>query len=191
MVAKGREFLDRGDISSAVKYYGQAYDPDTIDEGEARSMLIEARSHLSRKHILEALECFEEALLMGTEVQRRQALEGIAAVGEIRSRLAALNADLDKGLKERLGARSPVEVGLALVSETENVILLPRAALDRLPAALAKSARLSRVPQHLSDFVPPFERPICIPYTDADDVRFILEVASALVAAPPQESAVS
>ena len=69
LVMKGREFLERGDISSAVECYGKAFDPDSADEAEARSMLIEGRSHLSRKHLMEALECFEEALLMGTEVQ--------------------------------------------------------------------------------------------------------------------------
>ncbi len=87
LVAKGRKFLAQGDIPSAVKCYEKAFDPEAVDETEARSMLIEARSHLSRKHLLEALESFEEALLTGTDVQRRQALDGILTIAEMRSRL--------------------------------------------------------------------------------------------------------
>ncbi len=44
LVAKGREFLEKGNIPAAVECYGQAYDPDAVDEAEARSMLIEARA---------------------------------------------------------------------------------------------------------------------------------------------------
>ena len=182
LVAKGRALLERGDISSAVECYGKAYDPDTLDEGEARSMLIEARSHLSRKHVLEALECFEEALLMGTDVQRRQALEGIATVGEIRRRFPELVEEIKEGLKTHLGKRSSVACGIALISDEENVVLIADEAMTRLPTVLGKSTRMSRLPQHLLDQTPPFPTRQCIPYTDHDDVRYILEVVAALSA---------
>ncbi len=166
LVAKGRAFLERGDISSAVQCYGQAYDPETLDESEARTMLIEARSHLSRKHVLEALECFEEALLMGTDVQRRQALDGIATVGEIRRRFPELVEEIKKGLKTHLGKRSPVACGIVLISDAENVVLIADEAMARLPAVLAKSARMSRLPQHVLDQSLPFPTRQCIPFTD-------------------------
>jgi hypothetical protein len=180
LVAKGRAFLDRGDISSAVECYGKAYDPDTVDESEARSMLIEARSHLSRKHILEALECFEEALLMGTDVQRRQALDGISTVGEIRKRIPLLSAEIRQGLTTHLGNRSAESIGMAPIADEDNVVLISDEGMERLPAVLAKSTRMSRLPQHLLDHPPPFPTRQCVPYTDEDDVRYILEVIAAL-----------
>jgi hypothetical protein len=187
LVAKGREFLERGDIASAVECYGRVFDPDTVDESEARSMLIEARSHLSRKHVLEALECFEEALIMGTEVQRRQALDGIASVGEIRSRLGALTTELKKGLKQRLGKKSPASSGLALVSDQENVVLISDEAIAKLPSSLTRGSRITKLPQHMTDMHLPLQARHCIPYAHEDDVRYILDVAAHLSSRPSTE----
>jgi hypothetical protein len=179
LVIKGREFLERGDISAAVECYGKAFDPDSADEGEARSMLIEGRSHLSRKHLMEALECFEEALLMGTEVQRRQALEEIMTIGEIRARLGALIPGLKKGLKECLANR-PGPAGLALISDVENIVVISEEMFDNLPTHLAKSSKITRLPQHITEDLLPFKAVRCIPFTDKDDIRFIFELASSL-----------
>lgn len=181
LVMKGREFLERGDISSAVECYGKAFDPDSADEEEARSMLIEGRSHLSRKHLLEALECFEEALLMGTEVQRRQALEEIITIGEIRARVGALIPGLKKVLTDRPGKRPSALSGLALISDVENVVVISREAFENLPGRLAKSSRITRIPQHITEDRLPFKADRCVPFTDKDDVRFIIELASALI----------
>jgi hypothetical protein len=179
LVIKGREFLERGDISAAVECYGKAFDPDSADEGEARSMLIEGRSHLSRKHLMEALECFEEALLMGTEVQRRQALEEIMTLGEIRARLGALIPGLKKGLKECFANR-PGPASLALISDVENIVVISKEMFDNLPTHLAKSSKITRLPQHITEDVLPFKAVRCIPFTDKDDIRFIFELASSL-----------
>ena len=180
LVAKGRKFLEKGNIPAAVECYGKAYDPEAVDETEARSMLIEARAHLSRKHLLEALESFEEALLMGTDVQRRQALDGISGLGEIRGGLRSLTAYLKKGLKEIFGQQRPSSLGIALVSDDENVVLISDEAIQGLPAPLAKAGRISRLPPHLVDHQLPFETDKCIPYVNEDDARYILEVAAAL-----------
>jgi tetratricopeptide (TPR) repeat protein len=247
LVEKGRALLDQGDVDSAVEYYGQAFDPESLDEHEARNMLIEARSHLSRKHLVEALESFEEALVMGTEIQRRQAVEGILTIAEIRSRLPRLTAALKKGLKERFGKKDMAVVGLFLMSDEENLVLftnealvmgteiqrrqavegiltiaeirsrLPRLtaalkkglkerfgkkdmavvglflmsdeenlvlftneALEPLPIHLNKTSRIGRIPQHVSDHKLPFKTDKCIAYTDEDDIRYILEIAGAL-----------
>jgi tetratricopeptide (TPR) repeat protein len=183
LVAKGREFFEKGNISAAVECYGKAYDADAVDEKEARSMLIEARAHLSRKHLLEALESFEEALLMGTDVQRRQALDGISALGEIRAGLRSLTTYLKKGLKDILGQQRPSSLGIALVSDDENVVLISEEAIQSLPAPLAKVGRISRLPQHLADHPLPVETSKCIPYVNDDDARYILEVAATLARA--------
>jgi hypothetical protein len=177
LVARGRRFLEQGDVSSAVACYGQVFDPDAVDEPEARSMLIEGRSHLSRKHLAEALDAFEEALMMGTEVQRRQALDGIAMVGEVRSRLAPLTTELKKILKDAFKKRPLASVGMALVSDSENVVLLSGEVVVGLPVHLARSVRITRLPQHLIDHPLPFKADRCVPYTDQDDVRFVREVA--------------
>lgn len=188
-VEKGREFLEKGDIPSAIKLYGQAFDPEALDESEARNMLIEARAQLSRKHLFEALESFEEALLMGTDVQRRQALDGIIAVGELRAKVPRLTAKLKKGFKDRLGKNTPTGLGLALVSDQENVVLISREALVRLPPNLGKSSRIRRIPQHLSDYQAPFKADHCISYADEDDVDYVLEVLDSLLTSnPPVES---
>jgi tetratricopeptide (TPR) repeat protein len=179
-LAKGREFLQRGDVSGAVEYYEHAYDPDALDEAEARNMLIEARSHLSKKFLLEALECFEEALVMGTEVQRRQALDGIAVIGETRSRLGPLTAKLKRGLKSILGKKTPVSKGLALVSDDENLVLVSDEVLNSLPVRLAAGKRVSKLPQRFADYPVVLQTNKCIPYTDEEDVDYILEVAEAL-----------
>ena len=180
LVIKGRQFLERGDISSAVECYGKAFDPDSADEEEARSMLIEGRSHLSRKHILEALECFEEALLMGTEIQRRQALEEIMTIGEIRARVVGLIPELKKALTDRPGKRPSAFSGLALLSDVENVVVISRESFENLPTHLAKSGRITRIPQHITEDRLPFKADRCVPFTDKDDVRFIVELASTL-----------
>lgn len=187
LVAKGREFLERGDISSAVACYGQVYDPDTLDEGEARGMLIEARSHLSRKHIFEALECFEEALVMGTDVQRRQALEGLATVGEIRARLPQITQKLKQKLADHRKPGLPASQELAFVSDDENIVLISPQAVERLPPHLTKGLRITRVPQHLADHPLPFKTDACIPYTDENDVQYLVEVAAALNASVTED----
>lgn len=179
-LAKGREFLQRGDVHAAVEYYGQVYDPDSVDEAEARSMLIEARSHLSKKHLVEALESFEEALLMGTEVQRRQALEGITSVGGIRSRLGPLTAKLKKGFKSIFGKRGSVASGLALISDEENLVLISEEAIEALPARLATGKRITRLPARFAEVDLPLSTSRCIPYADDDDVQYVLDVAGAL-----------
>jgi hypothetical protein len=175
---KARQHLDRGETSSAMECYRQIHDPESLDEIEARNMLIEAHANLSRKHLLDSLENFEEALVMGTEVQRRQALDGIATVADMRSRLNRLTPKLKKALKEILGKRTPS--GMAIVSERDNVVLVSKDAFQRLPGHLAKASRMSRLPQHLQDQPLPFPVEKCLPYADEDDVKFILEVAEAL-----------
>jgi tetratricopeptide (TPR) repeat protein len=182
LVEKGRELLERGDVPSAIECYRKIFDPDSVDEVEARAMLIEARSHLSRKHLLEALEAFEEALTMGTEVQRRQALEGITAIGNIRSRLGGLTADLKKGLKHYFGKKNSGTKALALVSDDENLVLIAEDAISRLPEHLPRSGRIHRIPERLTEYSLPIETEMCIPDTEPEDIRYILEVAAFLAA---------
>ncbi|MFH1117972.1 MAG: tetratricopeptide repeat protein [Pseudomonadota bacterium] len=179
-VAKGREFLQRGDVSAAVECYEQAYDPDSLDETEARSMLIEARSHFSRKHLSEALESFEEALVMGTDVQRRQALDGIFSIGEIQSRLPFLTQKLKKGLEE-LTDKKPLEaIGLALISDAENVVLIADESVEKLAGRMAVGKKMTKLPQHIEDLQLPIEAGQCFPYADDDDVDFIIQAAAEL-----------
>lgn len=180
LLEKGRELLERGDVLSALECYEQVFDPDSLDEIEARTMLIEARSHLSRKYILEALESFEEALMMGTERQRRQALDGISAVGEIRARLDGLTQELRKGLKKCFGKKKPSSKGLELVSDEENIALVSPEALDRLSGKLVRAGKIQKLPPHLADYPLPFPAQHCIPYAGEEDVRYILEVAAFL-----------
>jgi hypothetical protein len=180
LVAKGREFLEQGDISSAVKCYEKAFDPDAVDETEARNMLIEARSLLSRKHLLEALESFEEALLTGTDVQRRQALDGILTIADIRSRLGTLTEDLKSLLGEIVAQSATAREKVALVSDDENVVLVANDVLEKLPGHLARAPRISRLPQHLADLILPIETDKCVPYADEEDLRFIVELAKAI-----------
>jgi tetratricopeptide (TPR) repeat protein len=178
LVEKGRAFLERGDVLAAVECYGKAFDPESIDELEARNMLIEARSHLGRKHLLEALESFEEALLMGTEVQRRQALEGISQIGEIRARLKRLTAEIKAGLKKYLGDTRPESKGLLLLSNDQNFLVISDDTLSKLPDRLAKGSKMKPVPAHLSDYSLPFAASKCVPYTDDEDVAHILSIAA-------------
>lgn len=187
MVAKGREFLEQGDISSAVKCYEKAFDPEAVDEIEARSMLIEARSHLSRKHLLEALESFEEALLTGTDVQRRQALDGILTIADMRSRLGALTEDLKSMLGEIVAQSATVREKLVFVSDDENVVLIANDVLERLPGHLARATRISRLPQHLADRELPIGTDKCVPYADEEDLRFIVELAKAMASLEESE----
>ncbi|MBM4328146.1 MAG: tetratricopeptide repeat protein [Deltaproteobacteria bacterium] len=175
-VEKGRRLLEQGDISSALTQYEKAFDPDVLDEAEARAMLIEARSHLSRKHYVDALECFEEALMMGTDRQRGQALEGIAIIGEIRARVRTINSELKSVLKKIFGKRSPASKGLALVSDAENVLLISREAVERLPSPLSKGGKIQSLPPHLRDHPLPLKTDKCIPFADDKDLRFLVEV---------------
>ena len=81
---RARELLDTGEITQAVELYCRMFDPDSQDDEEARSLLVEAWSYLAAKQVIDALDCFEETMTIGTEVQRRQALEGIMQIGEIK-----------------------------------------------------------------------------------------------------------
>jgi tetratricopeptide (TPR) repeat protein len=180
LVEKGRAYLDRGDVTAAVECYGKVFDPDSVDEPEARNMLIEARSHLARKHLLEALESFEEALLMGTEVQRRQALEGISEIGEIRSRLDRLTAKIVDGLKEFLGETKPESKGLFLPGKDRNLLVISDETLAGLPDRLTKGGKLKPIPPYMSDSSLPFPASKCVPYTEDEDVAHILRIAAHL-----------
>ena len=182
LLEKGRDLLERGDILSALECYRQAFDPESVDELEARTMLIEARSHLSRKQILEALESFEEALMMGTERQRGQALEGISAVGEIRTRLHGLTHELKKGLRKCFGKRKTASKDLELISDEENIVIVSPEALNRLPVRLMRAGKIQKLPPHLTDYPLPFHAEQCIPYAGAEDVQYILGVAAFLAA---------
>lgn len=182
LVEKGREFLKFGDVTAAVACYGKVYDPDSLDEEEARSMLIEGRSNLSRKYLHEALDCFEEALIMGTDVQRRQALDGISEIGKIRADLKGLTATLKKGLRKCFGRKMRGPGGPALISDSENVVLITNETVGTLPKHLARSSRIQGVPPHLSDVILPIPADKCIPYTTNADVQLILDIAGHLAA---------
>ena len=180
LVAKGRESLEQGDFASAVEFYEKVSDPEALDETEARSMLIEARSHLSRKHLFEALESFEEALLMGTDVQRRQALDGILSVGELMSRLGSLTPQVKSSIEEASALDPGVRDKIDIVPGDENIVLISNKVLDRLPGHLAKSPWISRLPQHLVDQTLSISNARCVAYADEEDVRFIAELAKSV-----------
>lgn len=188
LVEKARESLQRGEIALAMTYYGQVFDPDTLDEDEARSMLIEARAHLARKDLVAALENFEEALLMGTDVQRRQALDGIGSIGDIRSRLKNLTMELKKGLKKAFARKKPESVGLALAAGEENMVLISSKALETLPGFLARSSKLRQLPPRMADYALPFQTDRCIFYAEEEDIRLILEIADNLLNPAKPES---
>ncbi|MGC8660479.1 MAG: hypothetical protein ACP5U1_15545, partial [Desulfomonilaceae bacterium] len=137
-LVKGRELLERGDIASAVEFYSKAFDPEALDEPEARNMLIEARANLSKKFLLEALDSFEEALIVGDTIQRKQALEGITAIAEIRGRLGSLTEQLKEGLKRLSGRKNRPIPGLATISDDENLVLISNDALTKLPERLVR-----------------------------------------------------
>lgn len=181
LVSQGRELLERGDISSAVACYGKVFDPESTDETEARNMLIEGRSNLARKFLPEALDCFEEALLMGSEIQRRQALDGISSIGHIRSQHGVLIQKLKQGLKRLLGKQREQSIGISMVSDDENIVLLADEAFEHLPPKLAKGSRITRIPARLAEVSVPFKSSRCIAYTTEDDVSFILELANSLI----------
>jgi hypothetical protein len=180
LVSRGRELLERGDVSSAVAFYGKVFDPESTDETEARIMLIEGRSNLSRKFLPEALDCFEEALLMGSEIQRRQALDGISSIGQIRAHQGVLTHLLKNGFRRLLGKQSETVIGLALISDDENIVLISKEACGNLPPHMAKGARISRIPARLTEALLPIDAERCIPYTSEDDVNYILEIAVSL-----------
>jgi|UniRef100_A0A7C4AQ51 tetratricopeptide (TPR) repeat protein len=177
---RGRQLLDAGNIAEAIECYKQSSDPDSLDEREARDMLIEARAHLSRKYFTEALECFEEALIMGTDIQRSQALEGIRTVAEARMKLPRLTATLMKGLRERFGKRGSAAYGLALASEDDNIILLTEDAIEALPEHLKRGSRIGKLPPRLSDITFPISAQRGVAYANMDDVQYILDIARAL-----------
>jgi len=180
-IAKARELLDKGDLSSAVEYYGKAFDPESLDEPEARNMLIEARSNLSRKFLFEALDSFEEALIVGDQIQRRQAMEGVIEIAEIRLRLTLLNQLLRSGLKALVGRKNKQIPGLGFVSENENLVLISNEAISKLPERLLRGFRIARIPERLRSATLPIEAQKCIPYSNEKDVDYILEVAKAIL----------
>lgn len=187
-IEKGRELLEQGDLASAVESYKKAHDPEAQDEEEARNMLIEARAHLSRKNLVAALESFEEALVMGTYVQRRQALDGITVVGEIRSRVKALTAELKRGLRKHLGKKKPESLGLTFVSDQENLVLVSNDALARLPGHVVRANRIRSIPPHLAEHPARVGMSRAIPYTEEEDIRFIFEVVTHLTRKPDAEN---
>lgn len=178
LVIKARELLDKGSFSAAVDLYNRIHDPEALDEGEARDMLIEAHALLSRKHLIEALEHFEDTLVMGTDVQRKQALDGILKIGEIRSKIPNLFGKLKKNL-DALGV-SLKDLGLASLNKHENVVLITETALEKLPNHLMKGTKISKIPQHLLDQELPISTTKCIPFADEDDIKYILDVATEL-----------
>ncbi len=180
LVNRGRELLERGDVSSAVAYYGKVYDPDSTDEPEARNMLIEGRSNLARKYLPEALDCFEEALLMGSEIQRRQALDGISSIGAIRAQQSVLTERLKSGLKGVLELKPESSFGLSLISEDENLVLISEQAFSSLPPQFMRGARIVAIPQRLANAALPIDARRCIPYTTEEDIDFIIDMAEAL-----------
>ncbi len=184
LVEKAREFLEFGDVTSAVACYGKVFDPDSLDEEEARSMLIEGRSNLSRKYLHEALDCFEEALLMGTDVQRRQALDGITEIGKIRAKMKGWTETLKSGLQKYFGQEMMSTGGPALISDSENVALITAETVEALPKHLARSSRIYGLPPHLKDARLPISANKCIPYTTEADVQLILEIAEYLASHP-------
>jgi tetratricopeptide (TPR) repeat protein len=180
-VARGREFLDQGDIASAVEYYSKAFDPESLDEPEARNFLIEARAYLSRKFLPEALESFEEAIIMGDRIQRRQAIEGITSIAEIRSRLDLLTQQLKAKLKETAGGKNKRIPGLSLISDQENILLISKEALAKLPERLTKGVRIAKLPVRLEGSQLPMEAEKCIPYSNEEDISYVVEVAKAIL----------
>lgn len=177
---RGRQLLDSGNIVEAIECYRKAHDPESLDEREARNMLIEARAHMSRKHFLEALESFEEALVMGTEIQRNQAIEGIISVAEVRARLPRLTSELKKGFRERFGKRDMASYGLAQAPEEENIVFLTEEAFESLPESLKRGSRIGRLPDRLLDLSFPVKARRGIAYSDREDVKYILQIAEAL-----------
>lgn len=180
-LVKGRELLERGDIASAVEAYSKAFDPEALDEPEARNMLIEARANLSKKFLPEALDSFEEALIIGDTIQRKQALEGITAIAEVRSRLDSLTQQLKDGMKRLSGRKNRPIPGLATISDNENLVLISNDALTKLPDRLVRGVKIVRMPVRLEGAALPIEAEKCIPYWNQDDIAYILEVAEAIL----------
>ncbi len=180
-VLKGRESLERGDIASAVEFYSKAFDPEALDEPEARNMLIEARANLSRKFIPEALDSFEEALIVGDKIQRRQAIEGITVIASIRMSLSFLTQLLKDGLKEITGRKNRQVPGLALISDNENLVLISNEAIAKLPDRLTRGVRIAKIPSRFVGVKLPIAAEKCIPYSNEEDVAYVLEVARAIL----------
>lgn len=180
-VARGREFLDQGDIASAVEYYSKAFDPESLDEPEARNFLIEARAYLSRKFLPEALENFEEAIIVGDQIQRRQAIEGITSIADIRLRLGFLTQQLKVKLRETAGGKNKRIPGLSLISDEENIVLISNESLTKLPERLTRGVRIAKLPLRLEGTQLPLEAQKCIPYSNEEDISYIIEVATALI----------
>lgn len=180
-VARGRESLDRGDVASAVEFYSKAFDPESLDEPEARNLLIEARAYLSRKFLPEALENFEEALIIGDRIQRRQAMEGITTIAEIRLSLGFLTQELKRKLKETTGGKNKKVPGLSLITDEENMVLISNDAISKLPERLSRGVRIAKIPLRLQGTNLPIEAQRCIPYSNEDDIKYIIEVAKAVL----------
>ena len=75
----------------------------------------------------------------------------------------AVAAYLKKGLKVIFDQQKPSALGMALVSDEENVVLISEEAIQSLPAPLAKGGRISRLPPHLVDHPLPLKTDKCIP----------------------------
>ena len=146
-----------------------------LDEGEHDVQLF-----IALARCLLAQESFEEALLMGTEGQRRQALEGITKVGELKAQLGPLTATLKKAFKSIFGKRGSLPFGLSLVSDEENLVLVSEEAIQSLPARLVTGKRITALPPRFADMELPLSARGCIAYTDDEDVRYIVTVAQTL-----------
>jgi len=95
--------------------------------------------------------------------------------------LGYLTGELKKGLKKFFGREKPISHGISLVTDEENVVLVLPEALEGLPSTMSRSARIRQLPPHLIDRALPVETGLCIPYTDQEDVDYILSVAAHLV----------
>ncbi len=177
---RARELLDKGEVAPAVELYCQMFDPDAQDEHEARNLLVEAWAFLAAKQILDALDCFEETMTIGTEVQRRQALEGITQIGELKTRIRPLVQKVRRSLKKHLGKEVSEKVGLAFFTEEENLVLISGDAVSALPGQLLRGNRIRTITQRLKDAPLPIRTTRCIPFTNETDVQYIDEVASTL-----------
>ncbi|MEW6351140.1 MAG: hypothetical protein AB1646_18950 [Thermodesulfobacteriota bacterium] len=185
---RARELLDKGELAPAVELYCQMFDPDSQDEHEARNLLVEAWAYLAAKQILDALDCFEETMMIGTEVQRRQALEGITQIAELKVRIQPLVQKVKKILKKHLGKEINDQIGLAFFAEEENLVLISGEAASELPGQLLRGNRIRTITQRLKDAPLPIRTNRCIPFTDESDVQYIDEVASTLARLHKQQN---
>jgi hypothetical protein len=181
LATRARELLDKGEVAPAVELYCQMFDPDAQDEHEARNLLVEAWAYLAAKLVLDALDCFEETMTIGTEVQRRQALEGITQISEIKLRIPPLVQKVRKSFKKHMGREVSEKMGLAFFSEDENLVLISDDAVNMLPGQLLRGNRIRPVTQRLKDAPLPIRAHRCIPFANEADAQYIDEVASTIV----------